>query len=507
MSSYDEIPDELVEYIVVRINGYLVKKGSFDGGTTFGSFNSLKEACAAACILCKNNWKLMDVINDPLVNYGGEFWVFKVEKNKLVLDNKFDDYESAVEYMEINFRCNDYHNDIFRNSLKKKGYKSRYESSISEKGENDKNKYIFEVSDKFLVKKSTRKDAVCYGEFNSLDEAIAARKLLVDSHWNITSEHEISFYNNFYWIFEVSEGILTFKGKSQSYEDALDMINPPKSQKESENIYIKSIDENYENFIKKKKSIKRKYKPINGNGKYNEKTHLKVKNNVDITRIWDAPYKKPKQDNTHIRIFAINCGETPKNLFILDFDFVFDKILCLVDGVEIKWGDRNNVKINNFPEFRLILRILESNGWDFSKIKYSSSIHFENPYYYKINFINNNTFVFNSFSSYRVAEKSRLRCKRIKKKKLDIPIPMDIDKFDKKYELVKFKDGEIYNVNRSKSLEEVKAIRDIMVHSEWNFNIFDNYDLFYLNGFYWELTCKDHIIYLIDRFESIDISN
>ena len=92
MSGYDEIPDELIEYVEVKINGYFVKNGSVDGGTTFGKFNSLKEACAAACILYKNNWKLNDVVSNPLVNYGGEFWVFKVEKNKLVLDNKFDDF-------------------------------------------------------------------------------------------------------------------------------------------------------------------------------------------------------------------------------------------------------------------------------------------------------------------------------------------------------------------------------------------------------------------------------
>jgi hypothetical protein len=54
-----------------------------------------------------------------------------------------------------------------------------------------------------------------------------------------------------------------------------------------------------------------------------------------------------------------------------------------------------------------------------------------------------------------------------------------------------------------KSLEEIKAIRDILMHANWNFSIFDNYDLFYLNGFYWELGHENNVIYFINKYELI----
>ena len=236
MSNYDEIPDELIEYVEVKNTGYFVKKNTGSGSTTFGIFKSLKEACAAAYIMQKNNWKINDIGFDRIVNYSGEFWVFKVEKNKLVFDNKFDEYEGAIEYIEINSRNNDDHNDIFHNSLKKNGYKERWKFSQIDDDSTVKDKNIFEEKDQFIVKKSYR-DRIILGEFNSYEEASAAKKLLIDSKWNIKNKHEITFYNDYYWAFEVDEGILNFKGKSQSYEDALDAFYTSVSEKYPELSY------------------------------------------------------------------------------------------------------------------------------------------------------------------------------------------------------------------------------------------------------------------------------
>ena len=82
-------------------------------------------------------------------------------------------------------------------------------------------------------------------------------------------------------------------------------------------------------------------------------------------------------------------------------------------------------------------------------------------------------------------------------------VSLKIDKVGNKYEFVKIQNGNAYITNSLKSLEEVKAIRDILIHSNWDFSIFDKYDLFYLNGFYWEIICTNHIIYLIEKYELI----
>jgi len=61
----------------------------------------------------------------------------------------------------------------------------------------------------------------------------------------------------------------------------------------------------------------------------------------------------------------------------------------------------------------------------------------------------------------------------------------------------------VYKTFRLKSLEEIKAIRDILINSNWDFSIFDKYTLFYWNGFYWELTCRNNVIYLKNKYELI----
>ena len=507
MSSYDEIPDELLEYVEVKINGYFVKKGSVDGVTTFGKFNSLKEACAAACILYKNNWKLSDVVGNPIVNYGGKFWVFKVEKNKLVLDNKFDDFESAVEFMEINSRCNDYHNDIFRNSIKKKGYQKSYESSNEvNNSPNDKNEYIFNVSGKFLLKKSKSGNSLCYGEFDSLDEAIVARKILLDFNWNVTNEYEISFYNNYYWVFEVSDGFLIFKAKFQSYEDALDIICQPSFKNESENIYIKSIDENFDKFqlfkqSKSKphptKSFKSKFRKIPDNKSFN-----KIKTKVNKSKVW-KPSISTDLGIKHVKIIVKQQNKNSEKTFVLDFDIMGSNITCKVNDENIMWEKRYNHDFKKFPEMPLIIKIMEINRFDLSRLKYSSSIYYYSFSYYKIHLLDKNTLVFDKFDTYSDAENNSIEFNGIPLKRFDSRCPSDIDQVRGVYEMVKFHNGAVFQISIQKSLEEIKAVRDILILSNWNFKIFKKYDLFYLNGLYWEIAMFNNVIYLFDKYESV----
>ena len=69
--------------------------------------------------------------------------------------------------------------------------------------------------------------------------------------------------------------------------------------------------------------------------------------------------------------------------------------------------------------------------------------------------------------------------------------------------MVKFKDGEMFKVTSLKSLEEIKAIRDILMSIDWNVRILKENDLFYLNGIYWELEYSNHLIRLIDKYGSV----
>ena len=55
--------------------------------------------------------------------------------------------------------------------------------------------YIFEEKGKFIVKKFKSKNSIIFGKFNSCDVARAARKILLDSNWELNNDHEISFYD------------------------------------------------------------------------------------------------------------------------------------------------------------------------------------------------------------------------------------------------------------------------------------------------------------------------
>ena len=512
MSSYDEIPDELIEYVEVKGTRYFVKKATGKGSTTFGIFKSLKEACAAAYILQKNNWKINNIGFDRVANFAGEFFVFKVEENKLVFDDKFDDYEEAVEYIEINSGSNDGHNDIFHNSLKKNGHKERWKFSQKDEDSTVEDKCIFEEKGKFIVKKSKRHWKI-FGEFNSYEEASAAKKLLVDSRWNVKNEHELVFHNNFYWVFDVDDGMLTFKGKSQSYEDALDLFDAEIPQKEPETPFLKDMDDTIKKSSKKPKSKSKKTtrkkpnkKKIVRNKKsqnmtYNDMVNKYVltKTSVDIEKVLNPKIKDHELENESIMIFVERYGDNADDLSsILEFTFsAGNQIKCVVDGVEIDWNNRNNIRLPYFPEFQLIIDILVANEWNLSRISNSSSIYFYKDSFYKVQ-VSKGNIVFGKFVSYEVAENTLMIFEDPTN-----PEELGIERYGDYYHLICPQKSGIYKTLPLKSLEETKAIRDILIHADGDFSIFDKYDLFYLNGIYWELVSNNNIITLIGRYELI----
>ena len=76
--SKNKIPKDLVKYIEIKNDFFYVKRKFNEGIVKYGKFNSLDKALAAVHLLIKHNWKLIDVEDDPLINYGGKFWIFQV---------------------------------------------------------------------------------------------------------------------------------------------------------------------------------------------------------------------------------------------------------------------------------------------------------------------------------------------------------------------------------------------------------------------------------------------
>ena len=187
--------EELKRYIYRSQGSFAVKNDANEILITFGRFKYEYIACAAVKLLIKYDWNILQVNEDPIIEYENEFFVFKVMNNSLIFDSKFDSFESAVEYYEINYRCNDYHNDIFKNSSKRNGYKERWSFSDKREEEVIDERYIFEKSGKFLVKRSKQKGNFVFGKFDSFEVAKAARKVLLDYNWKLPDDNfQISFF-------------------------------------------------------------------------------------------------------------------------------------------------------------------------------------------------------------------------------------------------------------------------------------------------------------------------
>lgn len=476
--------NNLQKYIHYFSGSYAVKNDKNGVPITFGRFKSEDIACAAATLLIKHDWNINDVKKDSLIKYDDEFWVFKVMNNKLIFDSKFDTYERAVEYHEINSRCNDFHNDIFKDSPKKNRNKERFVETEKEEEPVADAKYIFEKSGRYSLKRSNRKGNHVYGEFESFSVARAARKLALDNKWRLKDGTEILFFDGHYWVFEASENVLDYKGKSDSYDGAFEIIQPSSESEENRNPYLEFASKKLEKGKTKRKLIlKEKRKPVNAN------------------RIWKPLNRHDKLKLRQYKFIIVKSTVRESKLrATIEFTIQDGEIECIVNDEEIEWDRRKHLKFKNFPESELIFDVLERNDWDINRINLSSSIYFFDNQFYKIRTFNDDMIIFNTFKSYESAEKSPIfyKAEVIRNVK-----PQDIDKVGRKYEMVKFKDGEMFKVTSLKSLEEIKAIRDILMSIDWNVRILKENDLFYLNGIYWELEYSNHMIRLIDKYGSV----
>ena len=174
-------PDNLIEYIEVKSNYFFVKKRINNKIVTFGKFNSIQEACAAANLLINNNWMLSNVSFNPLIKYKNNYFVFKLEENKVTTDKKFTSYESAVEYIEINQKSNDQNNDIFS---KKRNRKKREFKVNNAEINTFEDKIIQEENNNFVIRNNVPSNNFQYGEFNSFEKAKVAKKLLLKYNWD-----------------------------------------------------------------------------------------------------------------------------------------------------------------------------------------------------------------------------------------------------------------------------------------------------------------------------------
>ena len=506
----NNISDDLIDYVEASSNSFFVKKRINHKIITFGKFNSLKEACAAACILVKNKWILSEVTNSPLVNYEDEFFVFKVEENRLFLDKKFHSYEAAVEYMEINLRYNDFHNDIFSDDRKRK--KREFKSDNEFLDEKFEDVYIQKENNKFIIEHNVPLDNFQYGEFNTLEEAKVAKKLLFQYKWNITNELEIFYENKLYWIFKFSEGVLILLNKFESYEDAFD--------------YVDSVN-NYENISYDKVIIKEPIIPktevdlfktkntLGKRSKSQQKTKRKKKgspvtiylkfsydslNNMKNKNVWTPKIKKSNMKD--IEVIVKRGGSHAKKLnATLKFNFYNAYYDVFIESEQITLEE--NSIIGNFSEFSLIHYIFKTHDWDLSKIKVSSAIYFYDSKYYKILVLTENTIIFEEYESYYLAENLTLTIGKKFFTKNKFHCPLDITKVSKGYELVKIYKGNVFRMHPLSSLEEVKISYDILSKENWNLKIFKKYEYFYLNGLYWKFKVNDNEIRLISRLESI----
>ena len=497
-SKSEKIPSELKEYIFYNHGSYAVKNDKNKVMITFGRFHSLDVACAAAWLLIEYDWNIRRVKGNSINEFNNKFYVFKVINNQLIFDSIFDSFERAVEYFEINFRCNDYHNDIFKSSINnKKDYKNRYGEPEHEEELETDSEYIFKWYGKFIIKKSKMKNSAVFGEFNSLKEAKAARKMLIDSKWKPSDGNEIIFFDNNYWVFDIDCGIINCLGKSTSYEDAFDIIDP--TPEKPKNDLDSRIEEYYERKRKQKNNVKM-FTAKRSNRKSPIKRTVKKRVSLRNVKIW-GPLKNDNLRDAHYNFIIIHSTKkVDKLVAIFNFDISGNNIFCTIDGVEIPWKRRFDSSLELFPEFELFINIFETNNFDIYKIHQSSSIYYFNDQYYKIKVINSDSIVFDTFESYAKAEKTKLVYKR---NPIDDSCPIDIDNVRGSYEVVKIKGSSVLKVHPLKSLERIKAIHDILVHLNWDMNELERYDLFYLNGLYWELVYVNHEIFLVDEYESV----
>lgn len=537
--NYSEIPLEFKDYVHYKFGSYAVKNNKNGKVITFGRFSSADVACAAAGLLIKHDWDMVDVSNDLIYSYLNKFWVFKLMNNKLIFDSKFDSYEKAVEYLEINQTCNVRNNDVLYKKKRKNKFKNLPKSSIEDK----KIPNIYSKGDDFVVKYvSTGKD---YGIFNSLEEACAAKKILVDNNWNFSSHVEMVFYGSFYWVFKIEENVLSFAGKFESYEDALDCLDSIKketySRKDESLIFgksIRKIDDDYiEDLLKDDYVIESNFKKSIAddselNFKYISRNSFEKPISIPITPEKDIMINRRKNRNRYpaysgtieidvelkkkitrdtIKIkkmeeidgdsLSINLKNLKSNLHIIKFkentleDYY--TIFCSSDG---KLGFSDNIV--ELTELRYVWNLLNVYDWDLNKISTLSSIHYFNENYYIIKVFNDKIVISCSFDSYSEAESNIEFLYEYYSVSPEDLYNSNIERLGETFLFSEDHNGRKFEISPLRSLEELKAIIDIFNYFDWDSNVFKKYDIFYYHGLYWEIDYFYYFIKLTGKFYS-----
>lgn len=526
-----EKSEKYKKYIHYKFGSFAVQNDMNGVLVTFGRFKSEDIACAATNLLIKYNWLMSDVANDLVSSYLDKTYVFKLMNNNLIFDRKFGSYEEAIEYLEINSKCNDYHNDIFS----KKKRKSKYVNIINDLAENEADiPNIYPKKGLFLVKyKPNGKE---YGVFNSIEEAIVAKNLLIKNNWKFSNSVEMTFYDSFYWIFKIEDNVLSFINKFKSYEDALDCLNLVKSGDYvdvgliSEKSIKKTNKKHVEKIKKESYKIEDKYKKStsrtsNFNSSFGEKI---PKNSVSNPIKKKTKNKKKKRkpnnpkdqyyiprikhkltrNNIEIRnVDEINKGRHYVNVKNLKSEFHIIRFQdnILKDYYSISFSSQGKIifssNIQEFIECEYILKMLIFYEWNLTKMDNSSSIHYINNSYYIIKPFNDKLIISGSFDSYGEAEDNiEFLHNYYSTQKI---IPNDIKKYGDYYKYIGHHNGKTFEIAYQKSFETLMAIIDILEHYNWNPLEFEDYNIYYYNGIYWNLDCNfNYYIKLKGRFYS-----
>lgn len=533
-SGLNNIPEELKEYIFYSHGSFSVRNNQNGIFITFGRFSSQDIACAATCLLIKHDWDMASVKDDPLSEFKDKFWIFKVMNNHLIFDSQYDTFERAVEYLEINSRCNDYHNDILSKKKRKSKYDDIDQDLLKEYREIPN---IFPRDDVFVVKYVSTGEE--YGVFNSIDEAIVAKQLLMKNNWNIPSSVEMEFYGSFYWVFKVEEGILIFIDKFESYEDALDCLNSNKinlnNSDDKEELFggvIRKIDDDYIEDIKNdsyviennfKKSISNDsilntrmvVSSSHRHGGYGKTRKIREK-----IEVWS---KDSPSDNEALKTEFIKATLKIKEMEEYSNEDILGIFKNLESKLDIVYFQNNTLKdyysvtllpdgefdftidLYGFIEFKYIWKILSHYYGDLNKINRSSSIHYFNDCYYIIKVFDKKLIISGQFASYSEAEENiGFLYDYYSKSAADEVYHHNIKHYGNVFKLSEEHHGKTFEMDGFKSLEELKAVIDIFDWYDWNPDVFKNYDIFHYHGMYWIIDYFFYYIKLAGRFYSKD---
>lgn len=533
--SKSEIPTELEKYVIYNHGSYAVRNNKNNIMLVFGRYGSQDLACAAANLLIKHDWHMASVKDDPISEFNDIFWVFKVMNNKLIFDSNFDSFESAVEYLEINSKCNDYNNDLLRKKKRKRKYDDSFENFEKE---HKKISNIFSKDDKFVVKyKSQGKK---YGIFDSIDEAIVAKQLLINNNWHFSDSVEIEFYNSLYWVFDIEMNFLRFIDKFESYEDALDCADLYKNKYSGNNDdesvfggFIRKIDDDYIEDIKNddyvvennfKKSIDndsrwvRKYATAKSSGSHEINVPKKPKKSIKFDQIdvdkYDVELLKSEIMRENLKIKELE--ESSDNDLIKIFenlnsklDIIYFKENTLQDYFSVKClpdGEFDfSISLYDFVEFKYIWKLISFYEGNMNKINEISSIHYFNNYYYIIKVFDNKLIVSGLFNSYSEAEDNiELLYKYYSKSFSENNYLYNIERMGNSFRSNESHHGKTFEFEGFRSLEELIAVIDIFNYYDWDSKVFKDNDIFYYHGMYWIIDYFFYYVKLAGRFNSKD---